>query len=100
MALTFKSFLGGGPAKAHGEVDTELDEPTTQVKLGGERGYNPLASASIMDQMRNATPESNHPSRLAFIGHLPIVRQFQLLGSLLIVFLLLALFMLYLDSRL
>src|SRR5579862_2970822 len=100
MALTFKSFLGGGPAKAHGEVDTEFDEPTTQVKMGGQQGYDPLASVSIMDQMRNANPEGHQPSRLPFIGHLPIVRQFQLLVSLLIVFLLLALFMLYLNSRL
>jgi twitching motility protein PilJ len=100
MALTFKSFLGGGPAKAHGEVDTELDEPTTQVKMGGQQGYDPLASVSIMDQMRNATSEGHQPGRLPFVGHLPIVRQFQFLGVLLIVFLFLALFMLYLNSRL
>ena len=99
MALTLRTFLGGGPGKNQGHVDTDLDEPTTQVKMGGQQGYDPLTSVSIMDQVRNAATDGSQPSRLPLIGHLPIVRQFQLLGTLLIVFLLLALFMLYLNSR-
>ena len=39
------------------------------------------------------------PGRLWFIGHLPIVKQYQILGALLVVFVLLALLMVYLDNR-
>src|SRR5450631_1357514 len=100
MALSLKTLFGGGPAKGRGEGDGEFDEPTTQARMGkAQPGYDPLAAVSIMEQMRTASPEVRQPGRLWLIGHLPIVRQFQVLGALLVVFLLLALLMLYLNTR-
>ena len=100
MALSLKTLFGAGLAKGRGEDDAEFDEPTTQVKMGKQQtGYDPLAAVSIMEQMRAASPEMRQPGRLWIIGHLPIVRQFQVLGVLLVVFVLLALVMLFLNTR-
>ena len=100
MAFSLKGLFGAGGA--HGQVLTEddLDEPTTQVKMSGTpKGYDPLGAVSIMEQLRTGSTEAAQPTRLWLIGHLPIVRQFQILGALLITFVLLALIMLYLNSR-
>ena len=100
MALSLRTLFGSGPAKGREEDDAEFDEPTTQVKMGKQQpGYDPLAAVSIMEQMRSANPEMRQPGRLWIIGHLPIVRQFQVLGVLLVVFILLALVMLFLNTR-
>ena len=99
MALSLKTLFGAGPAKGRGDDDAEFDEPTTQAKMGRQPAYDPLAAVSIMEQMRTSNLEVRQPGRLWLIGHLPIVRQFQVLGALLVVFLLLALFMLYLNTR-
>ena len=77
----------------------DLDMPTTQVRAA-QPGYDPLASVSIMEQLRSATSEMRMPRRLPLVGHLPIVRQFQVLGVLLVTFLVLAAVMLFLDGRL
>ncbi len=84
---------------AKGAPDGDLDMPTTQVRAA-QPGYDPLASVSIMEQLRSATTEMRMPKRMPLIGHLPIVRQFQVLGALLVTFLILAAFMLFLDGRL
>src|SRR5450432_2715982 len=99
MALILKTLFGAGPAKGRGDDDAEFDEPTTQAKMGRQPGYDPLAAVSIMEQMRTANPEVRQPGHLWLIGHLPIVRQFQILGAMLVIFLLLALFMLFLNTR-
>ncbi|TMH06962.1 MAG: methyl-accepting chemotaxis protein [Betaproteobacteria bacterium] len=67
---------------------------------GARPGYDPLAAVSIMEQMRTASSEARQPNRLPLIGHLPIVRQFQILGGLLVAFILVVLLMLYLNTRL
>jgi twitching motility protein PilJ len=77
----------------------DLDMPTTQVRAA-QPGYDPLASVSIMEQLRSATSEMRMPRRLPVIGHLPNVRQFQVLGVLMVTFLALALIMLFLQGRL
>src|SRR6202790_907397 len=100
MALSLKALFGAGPAKGLDEDNAEFDEPTTQVKMGKQQtGYDPLAAVSIMEQMRAASSEMRQPGHLWVIGHLPIVRQFQVLGVLLAVFILLALVMLFLNTR-
>src|ERR1700687_2201192 len=99
LSLSLKSLFGAGGAKGR-EDDAELGEPTTQVKMGKQQtGYDPLAAVSIMEQMRTASPEMRQPGHLWLIGHLPIVRQFQVLGILLVVFILLALVMLFFNTR-
>jgi twitching motility protein PilJ len=100
MAFSLKSLFGAGGAQGQALADDDFDEPTTQVKMSGTpKGYDPLGAVSIMEQMRTGTAETVQPTRLWFIGHLPIVRQFQILGVLLITFILLALLMLFLNTR-
>src|ERR1700731_139942 len=100
MALSLKTLFSPGPAAGREEDNAEFDEPTTQVKMGKQQtGYDPLAAVSIMEQMRATSPEMRQPGHLWIIGHLPIVRQFQVLGVLLVVFILLALVMLFLNTR-
>jgi twitching motility protein PilJ len=100
MAFSLKSLFGAGGAQGQRLADDDFDEPTTQVKMSGTpKGYDPLGAVSIMEQMRTGSAEPVQPTRLWFIGHLPIVRQFQILGVLLITFILLALLMLYLNTR-
>src|ERR1700681_2572074 len=92
MALSLKTLFSPGAAGGREEDNAEFDEPTTQVKMGKQQiGYDPLAAVSIMEQMRATSPEMRQPGHLWLIGHLPIVRQFQVLGILLVVFILLAL---------
>ncbi len=97
MALKFGNLFGG--AKPAG--DDDLDMPTTQVKMaqGAQAGYDPLASVSIMEQLRTGTGAMATPRKLPLIGGLPVVKQFQTLGILMVVFLLFAALMVYLDAR-
>ncbi|MEO8674954.1 MAG: methyl-accepting chemotaxis protein [Casimicrobiaceae bacterium] len=97
MAISMKLPKVFGARKG-AQVD-DLDMPTTQVRAA-QPGYDPLASVSIMEQLRSATSEMRMPRRLWVIGNLPIVRQFQVLGVLLVTFLVLAALMLFLDGRL
>ncbi len=84
----------GPPASA------ELDMPTTQVRAASEaQGYDPLTSASLIEQMRTAMAETKMPTKMPLIGHLPIVRQFQVLGVLLVTFLVFATSIMFLDVR-
>src|ERR1700694_164186 len=100
MALSLKTLFGAGPAEGREENTAQSAEPTTQVKMGKQQsGYDPLAAVSIMEQMRATSTEMRQPGHLWVIGHLPIVRQFQVLGVLLAVFILLALVMLFLNTR-
>src|SRR5215472_15782111 len=74
MALSLRSFFGGGAAAAQTLDEADLDEPTTQVKMSAApKGYDPLAGVSIMEQLRSGPTEARQPTRLPFIGHLPIV---------------------------
>ncbi len=100
MAFSLKSLFGAGGAQGQALSDEDFDEPTTQVKMSGTpKGYDPLGAVSIMEQLRTGSAETAQPTRLWLIGHLPIVRQFQILGTLLVLFILLALFMLYFNTR-
>ena len=95
MALSLKSMLGTKPTRGKG---AELEMPTTtQVKMSAPPpGYDPLASVSIMEQLRTAASEARQPGRLWFIGHLPVAKQEQLLGALTLIFLVLGAVLLYL----
>ncbi len=98
MALNVKmpklKLLGNDNAAAV----ADLDMPTTQVRAA-QPAYDPLASVSIMEQLRSATPDAKMPRKLWLIGHLPIVKQFQVLGILMVAFLVLAAVMVFLDGR-
>ena len=98
MALKLGKLFGSEKAKpAEG---AELDMPTTQVKMTqAQPGYDPLASVSIMEQLRSATATMAMPKRLPLIGHLPVTKQFQTLGILLVTLLVFAALMVFLDNR-
>jgi twitching motility protein PilJ len=101
MAITLKNLLGTGGGGRKSSTEAELEMPTTtQVKMNAPApGYDPLASASIMEQLRTAAAEARAPGRLPFIGHLPVVKQQQILFTLLIVFALLAVVMVWVNGR-
>jgi len=93
--------VGGEKKKVVEPPDTDLGNPTTQVKMSAKptTRYDPLATVSIMDQMKTSSTTTAKTKRLPVIGHLPMAKQIQLLGLLLIAFLALAVLMLYLDGR-
>ena len=92
MALGLKSMLSAKPARAKLSKVAAMEMPTTtQVKMNAPPpGYDPLASVSIMEQLRTAASQARQPSRLWFIGHLPVAKQEQVLGILALLFLVLA----------
>ncbi len=98
MALRMPKLFGAEPPPAE---NIDFDPPTTQVRMvaSSTEPYDPLASMSVMDQLRVAANAAPVPSRLPVIGGLPIVRQFQVLGTLTLLFVALAAFMLFLDNR-
>ena len=98
MALRMPKLFG---AEAPPAENIDFDPPTTQVRMvaSSTEPYDPLASMSVMDQLRVAANAAPVPSRLPVIGGLPIVRQFQVLGVLTLLFVALAAFMLFLDNR-
>ena len=100
MALKL-ARVGGEKKKVVEPPDTDLGNPTTQVKMSAKptTRYDPLATVSIMDQMKTSSTTTAKTKRLPVIGHLPMAKQIQLLGLLLIAFLALAVLMLYLDGR-
>jgi twitching motility protein PilJ len=88
---------GGGDAPGKGAT---VERPTTQVRTGAPVGYDALAGVSIMEQLRSDGTDARLPRRLPLIGHLPNVRQFQILGALMAAFFVLAALLVFLDGRL
>jgi len=97
MALKFTNMFGSGSKPS----DVDLDMPTTQVKLTEREtpSYDPLTTVSVMDQLRTAKSDVGMPSKLPGLSNLPVTKQFQVLGVLLVVFLLLAVVMIFVDGR-
>ncbi|HEY3179938.1 MAG TPA: methyl-accepting chemotaxis protein [Casimicrobiaceae bacterium] len=100
MALKLAK-VAGEKKKVAPPPDTDLGIPTTQVKMGTRASarHDPLSTVSIMDQLKTAAPSAPTSKGLPLIGHLPVVKQFQTLGLLLLTFLAFAVFMLFLDGR-
>jgi twitching motility protein PilJ len=99
MALKMAGLFGGEPRVA--AENTDFEPPTTQVRMGirSPDGFDPLSTVSVMEQLRTASNAASAPPKLAMIGNLPVVKQFQILGVLTVAFLALAAFMVYLDNR-
>ncbi|HEY4138474.1 MAG TPA: methyl-accepting chemotaxis protein, partial [Casimicrobiaceae bacterium] len=93
--------VGGEKKRVAEPPDTDIGVPTTQVKMGTTAAtrYDPLATVSIMDQLKTSPSPAAKSKRLPVIGHLPMAKQIQTLGLLLIAFLALAVLMLFLDGR-
>jgi twitching motility protein PilJ len=95
FAMNLRKPLGGdtGPAVA------AKIEPLARTgdSPSAEQGYDPLASVSMLENMRAAGGRT--PWKVPLIGHLPIARQFHVLGILLVAFLVLAALVMALDVR-
>jgi len=100
MALKMPKLFGE-PKPNLAAAEAELDMPTTQVKMGASApsGYDPLASVSVMDQLRAATAKSVAPWKLPVIGSMPVAKQLSVLGTVFGTALVLALLMVLLDNR-
>jgi twitching motility protein PilJ len=90
-------LFGSTPAKP--PAGGTLDLPTTQARLAATGGYDPLASVSMLEQLRATTSAPTLPRKLPLIGHLPVVRQFQLLGVVIVTLIVFAALMLFIDGR-
>jgi twitching motility protein PilJ len=99
MALKIPKLFGEPKAKL-APADGEFDMPTTQVKMTpAGAGYDPLASVSVMEQLRAATARTFTPWKLPGIGHLPVAKQLQVLGTLFVTFIVFTGLMVFLDNR-
>jgi twitching motility protein PilJ len=88
----------GGDRESTGSANANA--PITQARSSADaQVYDPLASVSLVEQMRTAMAEAKLPRKVPLVGHLPIVRQFQVLGILLVTFLGVAAFVMYMDGR-
>ena len=100
MALKMPKLFGESKAKL-AAAEAHLDMPTTQVRMGAANpeGYDPLATVSVMEQLRAATATAATPWRLPFIGAMPVQKQLQVLGTMVVTFVVLAIAMIGLDNR-
>jgi len=98
MAFKMPNLFGAKPPSAQSD---DLDMPTTQVKMAAQNapGYDPLATVSIIEQLRSASQSIKVPRKVPIIGSMPVVKQFQVLGTLLAMFLVFAAFMVFLENR-
>jgi len=101
MALKIPKLFGEPKAKLAPAAEGEFDMPTTQVKMSpsAPAGYDPLASVSVMEQLRAATAKPFMPWKLPGIGHLPVAKQLQVLGILFFTFVVFTVLMVCLDNR-
>src|SRR5262249_34173520 len=97
MAMRMPKLFGEAGVKPPPGAVTQ--PPTTQMRLAAAAAsQDPPASGSIMDQLRPSSTV-RMPRRIPLIGKLPIVRQFQVLGTILVLFVVLAALMMFLDGR-
>jgi twitching motility protein PilJ len=96
--LKLPKLFGAGEGRTAAK-GTDIEMPTTQVMSAAPIGYDPLASVSIMDQMRTAASDARMPRKLPLIGHLPIVTQFQVLGAAMAACFIIAAVLVFVDGR-
>ena len=97
FAMNLRKPLAGEPGSA-GAANVDL--PASHSDAGGSgRGYDPLASVSLLEQIRTSMEGGRTPGKVPLIGHLPIARQFHVLGILLVTFLILAALIMWFDVR-
>src|SRR5258706_12835863 len=79
LSLNLKSMLGARPSgRSAGEAELEMPA-TPQVKMGSPSpGYDPLASASMMEQLRTAAAEKRPPPRAPVTGPPPAAKPDQI----------------------
>jgi twitching motility protein PilJ len=100
MALKMPKLFGEPKVKL-APADSEIDMPTTQVRMSqaANSGYDPLATVSVMEQLRAATARTVKPWQLPWIGHLPVTKQLSVLGTVLFTVMIFAVLLAFLDMR-
>jgi twitching motility protein PilJ len=100
MALKMPKLFGEAQPKPVAS-EVLVDMPTTQVKLGASApaGYDPLASVSVMEKLRESTNRTAAPWKLPLLGAMPVAKQLSVLGTLFGTMVVLALLMIMLDNR-
>ena len=97
FAMNLRKPLADQPEPA---VAARVNPPAPQADTPATiQGYDPLAPASLMEQMRTSATGSRMPGKVPLIGHLPIARQFHILGILLVLFLVFAALIMSFDAR-
>ena len=97
FAMNLRKPLADQPEPA---VAARANPPATKADIPATiQGYDPLASASVMEQMRTSGTGSRMPGKVPLIGHLPVARQFHILGILLVLFLVFAALIMSFDVR-
>ena len=97
FAMNLRKPLADQPEPA---VAARANPPATQADIPATiQGYDPLASASVMEQMRTSGTGPRMPGKVPLIGHLPVARQFHILGILLVLFLVFAALIMSFDVR-
>ncbi len=97
LALNLPKLAGGG-TRGDGEGGRTLTFTQTPA-TDAAQDYDPQASASLMEQMRSAMTETMVPRKVPLIGHLPMARQFHVLGILLVTFVVFAALIMSIDVR-
>ncbi len=91
--------LFGDKAEADA-ASADLDMPTTQVRMAGpQSGFGGMTATAVMDSANPAGTRRGAPTRIALIGHLPIEKQFQVLGIVLVASLVIAGLLVFLEGR-
>ena len=100
MALKMPKLFGEPKAKL-APADGDLEMPTTQVRMSqaANSGYDPLATVSVIEQLRAATARTVTPWKLPTIGHLPVTKQLSVLGTVFFTLMIFAVLMAFLDMR-
>jgi len=97
FALNLPKLVGGGTG---GDAAASRAPTFTQAPaIDAAQGYDPLASGSLIEQVRSAMADARVPRKVPLIGHLPMARQFHVLGIMLVTFAVFAAFIMSIDVR-
>ena len=96
FAMNLRKPLGGDTGPTLTKIDAPAKEPDSPVT---EQGYDPLTSVALLENMRAAATGGRTHWKVPLIGHLPIARQFHVLGILLVLFLVFAALIMSFDVR-
>jgi hypothetical protein len=94
--MNLRKPLGGDTGPTLTRIDAPAKEPEAPAT---EQGYDPLTSVALLENMRAAATGGRTHWKVPLIGHLPIARQFHVLGILLVLFLVFAALVMALDVR-
>src|SRR5262249_29782638 len=84
-------------AYARSDATADLDMPSTVRRDPSPQAYDTFGAG--IDDERLPVPQTRMPRQVPFVGHLLIVRQFWILGVMLVMFLVFAAVIMFLDVK-